>query len=550
MSGSRIKAMLTVAFFMSLVSAFSVEAEAQAVAAPEAVYTVDELQNLVGPIALYPDDVLAVLLPAATYPLQIVEAQRFLDGNPQEGEAPASDWDPTVIAMLNYPEALALLSEDLEWTATLGDAVLAQENDVLEAIEQFRDAAWLAGNLESNERQRVVRSAESIEILPAEPDVVYLPYYDPATVIIRQPRPVVSFFDWGYPLYYHAYPSAFVFDRLFFRVPTFYEISWRNRYLHLFGFDYGFWWNRRAGFYAHAPLNAFRYNRFGRHFGGPVIGFQPRRWQHRARAGVRSSRYQRYGRRDRGARARQGYRVQNHTQGSRYSRANRGTRDRVANNRQGLRSGQLGRRADGATRGNGSSRFTTRNSQRQDRTNGRAQARERRIQGRTDARSDRRTTRRDASTSPSRFSAADQQQRTRQDSRNARSTSRQDARNSRSAARSESRFARRGTADTTQRSSQQAQRSTRQAQRSTAQPRREVTTSRSTARSQARSSRSTARSEARSSRSNARAQSRSSRQASRSSARSSRSSARSSSRSSSRGGGGRSRGSSSRRNRN
>ncbi|MEO0365968.1 MAG: DUF3300 domain-containing protein [Pseudomonadota bacterium] len=534
MSGSPIRNLLSITMLAAVLSAFPAKSFAQAAAAPVSSYTVDELQDLVGPIALYPDDVLAVLLPAATYPLQIVEAQRFLETNPGENDEPAEDWDPTVIAMLNYPEALTLLSEDLEWTATLGDAVLAQENDVLEAIERFRDAAWLAGNLESNERQRVVRSAESIEILPVEPDVVYLPYYDPATVIVRQPRPVVSFFDWGYPLYYHAYPSAFVFDRLFFRVPTFYEISWRNRYLHLFGFDYGFWWNRRAGFYAHGPRNAFRYNRFGRHFGGAVVGFQPRRWQHRARPGVRSSRYQRYGRRDRGARAQQGYRVQNHTRGSRFA-GNRGTRNRIAANGSSARRDAAGRQAAGSNRGNGSSRFTSRSARGQERVNGRTQARERRVQGRTDNRSNRRTSRRETGAGQSRFRSSDQ----RSTARDTRQTARRDARDTRSTARTNSRFARRD--------SRAAERSTRQVQRSA--PR----TQRSTARrsSEARASRSTARSQTRASRSDSRAQSRSSRQASRSNARSSsRGSARSSSRSSSRGRSGGSRGSSGRRSRN
>lgn len=286
-------------------SALSVRAESQSVdVAP--IFSPVDLDNLVGPIALYPDDVLAVLLPASTYPLQVVEAQRFLDANPQEGDALDDDWDPTIVAMLNYPEALALLSGDLGWTATLGDAVLAQENDVLEAIERFRDAAWLAGNLESNERQQVVRSEDSIEILPAEPDVIYLPYYDPVTVVVRQPAPAVRFYDWGYPLYYHTYPSAWVFNRLFWRVPTFYEISWRNRYLHLYGFDYGFWWHRRSNFYGYAPRNIVHYNRYRRGNAAYYNSFRANRWQHRSRPGVRSSRYQRYGDRGRYTRSTEG----------------------------------------------------------------------------------------------------------------------------------------------------------------------------------------------------------------------------------------------------
>ncbi|MEM6817849.1 MAG: DUF3300 domain-containing protein [Pseudomonadota bacterium] len=350
MAGKQTIRKLCATLLTSVLLGLSGSAAAQQTTAQIANYSPDELDTLVGPIALYPDDVLGILLPAATYPLQIVEAQRFLDTNPQEGAEPDANWDSTVIALLNYPEAVQLLSDDLEWTATLGDAVLAQETDVLEAIERFRDAAWLAGNLESNERQTVVRSAESIEILPVEPDVVYLPYYDPVTVVVQQPAPVVGWYDWGYPLYYHAYPGPFVFNRPFFRVPLFFEISWRNRYLNLFGFDYGIWWNRRAGFYGHAPLNAVRYNRFQRHFGARGIGFQAQRWRHSPRVGVRSARYHRYGNRDRGARANQGYTVRPNRQAIPQNRfdARPNTRNNVASYRGTDRSASVARRSPNA----------------------------------------------------------------------------------------------------------------------------------------------------------------------------------------------------------
>ena len=275
---------------LGLVLAAMPAAHAQEQDAPLPALSLQELETLVGPVALYPDDVLAVLLPASTYPLQIVEAQRFLDSNPAAGTTPSSDWDPTVVALLNYPEALELLNDDLEWTATLGEAVLTQEGDVLEAIERFRDAAWLAGNLETDERQRVVRSTDTIEIHPADPEVIYLPYYDPVQVVVRQPHPVVYWYDYRYPLYYHGHWGAFAFNRVFFGLPTFYEIGWRHRHFSYYPFDYGFWWHRRGGFYRHNTGYAARYSRYRRPYVAPRVS----RWQHHARAGVSTARYHRY----------------------------------------------------------------------------------------------------------------------------------------------------------------------------------------------------------------------------------------------------------------
>ena len=109
-----------------------------------------DLQELVGPIALYPDDLLAIVLPASAYPLQIVEAARFLKALESDpGLTPDEDWDDAVVALLNYPEILALLNEDLDWTLQLGDAVVAQQADVVAAVETFRDRAYAAGNFES-----------------------------------------------------------------------------------------------------------------------------------------------------------------------------------------------------------------------------------------------------------------------------------------------------------------------------------------------------------------------------------------------------------------
>ena len=107
-----------------------------------------ELQDLVGPIALYPDDLLAIVLPASTYPLQLVQAQRFLQALENDPSlVPDEEWDDSVVALLNYPEVVDLLNEDLDWTWRLGEAVVAQQADVVAAVESFRDRAYAAGNL-------------------------------------------------------------------------------------------------------------------------------------------------------------------------------------------------------------------------------------------------------------------------------------------------------------------------------------------------------------------------------------------------------------------
>ncbi|MEO1204295.1 MAG: DUF3300 domain-containing protein, partial [Pseudomonadota bacterium] len=112
-----------------------------------AAFTPEELDSLVASIALYPDDLLAIVLPAATYPLQIVEAGRFLDALESDPSlAPDDDWDDAVVALLNYPEVIELLNEDLDWTWQLGEAVVSQQDDVIAAVEAFRNRAYAAGN--------------------------------------------------------------------------------------------------------------------------------------------------------------------------------------------------------------------------------------------------------------------------------------------------------------------------------------------------------------------------------------------------------------------
>jgi hypothetical protein len=123
--------------------------------------TVD-LEELVGPIALYPDDLLAIVLPASAYPLQIVDAARFLEALENDASLkPDPEWDDSVVALLNYPEVVELLNDDIDWTWRLGEAVVSQQADVVAAIESFRDRAYAAGNLKSDSYQNVSRSQKT-----------------------------------------------------------------------------------------------------------------------------------------------------------------------------------------------------------------------------------------------------------------------------------------------------------------------------------------------------------------------------------------------------
>ncbi len=219
--------------------------------------TVD-LEELVGPIALYPDDLLAIVLPAAAYPLQIVDAARFLEALENDPSLePDPDWDDSVVALLNYPEVIELLNDDIDWTWRLGEAVVSQQSDVVGAIETFRDRAYTAGNLKSDSYQNVTRNEGSIEITPVAEDVIYVPYYEPARVVVYQPRPVYYYYPRSYPVYYYPYSSAHIFDRgRFWGVTTAFTIGWYSDSLNVFHHSYfghpyygrsyrDRWWYRR-----------------------------------------------------------------------------------------------------------------------------------------------------------------------------------------------------------------------------------------------------------------------------------------------------------------
>ena len=152
----------------------------------------DQLDSLVAPIALYPDPLLAQVLAASTYPLELIQLQQWLAKNQalkdkSLAEAVAKQpWDPSIQALAALPDVVKRLADDIQWTTDLGNAFLAQQGDVMDAVQRMRKKADSNGNLKSTEQQRVetkvVENKSVIVIEPAKPEVVYVPSYDPVVV--------------------------------------------------------------------------------------------------------------------------------------------------------------------------------------------------------------------------------------------------------------------------------------------------------------------------------------------------------------------------------
>jgi len=172
----------------------------------------EELDNLVGPVALYPDDLVAIILPAATNPLQLVQADRFLDKRKTDPKLPVDEkWDDAVKSLLNYPDVVKTMSGDLDWTAALGEAVVADQGAVLEAIQVFRRRAQAVGNLKTDTKQIVEVEKEVIRIVPANPEVIYVPQYNPTTIVVAGGYPTWGYWPTPYPVYYYPYPPGAAF---------------------------------------------------------------------------------------------------------------------------------------------------------------------------------------------------------------------------------------------------------------------------------------------------------------------------------------------------
>ena len=172
----------------------------------------DQLDSLVAPIALYPDPMLAQVLAASTYPLEIIQLQQWLTKNSGLKDKALADavakqpWDPSVQAMAGLPDVVKRLADDIQWTTDLGNAFLAQQSDVMDAVQRMRQKAQGTGNLKSTEQQKVetktVENKTVIVVEQANPQVVYVPSYNP-TVVYGPPV-------YPYPPIYYPPPGAYV----------------------------------------------------------------------------------------------------------------------------------------------------------------------------------------------------------------------------------------------------------------------------------------------------------------------------------------------------
>ena len=217
----------------------------------------DQLNQLVAPIALYPDSLVAQILAASTFPAQIVEADRWVQAHPDlkaDALAQAVDqqpWDPSVKALCAFPTVLGNMDKNVSWTSSLGDAYYNQQSDVMDAIQRMRQKAQQAGNLKDTPQQTVQTQGSDIVIQPAQPDVVYVPAYNPWAV-------------YGYPIdpwpFWYPYPGIwfggpYLSFGLGFGIGWFggfgwgwghWGFDWRNHYV---AFDHGRYFSHSNTFY-------------------------------------------------------------------------------------------------------------------------------------------------------------------------------------------------------------------------------------------------------------------------------------------------------------
>jgi hypothetical protein len=220
--------------------------DTQAQAPPYAQQSPEQLQQLVAPIALYPDSLVAQILAASTFPEEVVEADRWVQANPDlKGDAlgkavDQQPWDPSVKALAAFPAVLGNMDKNLSWTSSLGDAYYNQQPDVMDAVQVMRRKAQDAGNLKTTPQEVVKAEGPNIDIEPADPDVVYVPAYDPWLV-------------YGYPVV--AWPGWYPYPGIWFGGPYLsfgigFPIGWYGG----FGWGWGHWgfdWHNHYAMYNH-----------------------------------------------------------------------------------------------------------------------------------------------------------------------------------------------------------------------------------------------------------------------------------------------------------
>lgn len=165
-------------------------------APPAAPAFSQSLDGMLAPVALYPDPLLSQILVAATYPREVIDASRWLRSNPgwagdaAVAAAASARWDPSVQALCAFPQVLAMMEQNAQWTEELGEAFLESGPQVMDTVQALRQRAWAQGTLRSTPYQNVYSQGPLIIIVPAQPQVVYVPYYDPLVVYGRWWQPV------------------------------------------------------------------------------------------------------------------------------------------------------------------------------------------------------------------------------------------------------------------------------------------------------------------------------------------------------------------------
>ena len=181
--------------------------------APAKTFKQEELDQMLAPVALYPDDLLTQIFIASTYPLEVVQAERWakqnkgLKGDALKGALEKQTWDKSVKALIPFPDVLTMMSEKLDWTQKLGDAFLAQQKDVMDTVQKLRKKAAEAGNLKSSKEQEVKKEGDIIIVQSANPQVVYVPTYNPTVVYGTWWYPAYP----PYPVYVYPPPGAMAF---------------------------------------------------------------------------------------------------------------------------------------------------------------------------------------------------------------------------------------------------------------------------------------------------------------------------------------------------
>jgi hypothetical protein len=193
-------------------------------------FSPEQLDNLLAPIALYPDPLLAQVLPAATFVDQVDEAARWMRAYNNTNAIDDQPWDVSVKAVAHYPSVLYMMSDQIDWTTSLGQAYVYQSTDVITSIQRLRALAYSAGNLVTNQQQQVIVEGNYIRIDPFQPRFIYVPTYDPNIIYIRRssyfggvsPASIISFgvglaigawlnsdWDWpGHRIYYHGWQGG------------------------------------------------------------------------------------------------------------------------------------------------------------------------------------------------------------------------------------------------------------------------------------------------------------------------------------------------------